>query len=94
MEITNYHLFDFMDFDSDLKKNEEGIISMARGTDPNSASGQFFIVLGEASFLDGEYAAFGKVINGMDIVKKIEAQGTQSGRPKKKIVIEDSGIVE
>ena len=52
-------------------KHTEGVISMARANDPNSASSQFFIMVGDAPWLDGEYAAFGKVTEGLDIVKKI-----------------------
>jgi len=52
-------------------KHEYGVISMARSQDPNSASSQFFIVLGNSSHLDGSYAAFGKVTEGMEIVEKI-----------------------
>lgn len=57
-------------FQNDLK-HEEGVISMARSKDPNSASSQFFIMVGSAPHLDGSYAAFGKVIEGMDIIHKI-----------------------
>lgn len=52
-------------------KHEAGVISMARAMDPNSAGSQFFIMHENSSHLDGEYAAFGKVIEGMDIVNKI-----------------------
>lgn len=57
-----------------------GVISMARATDPDSASSQFFIVQSDSEFLDGDYAAFGKVTDGMDIVDKIceEAQPTDN----------------
>ncbi|MBP3799410.1 MAG: peptidylprolyl isomerase [Bacilli bacterium] len=48
-----------------------GVISMARSQDNNSASSQFFIVQEDSTFLDGQYAAFGKVIKGMDVVDKI-----------------------
>ncbi len=51
-----------------------GVISMARANDPNSASSQFFIVQKDSTFLDGEYAAFGRVLEGMDIVDKIATQ--------------------
>ncbi|WP_338452427.1 peptidylprolyl isomerase [Niallia oryzisoli] len=52
-------------------KHERGVISMARTNDPNSAGSQFFIMVKEAPHLDGEYAAFGKVIEGMETVDKI-----------------------
>ena len=48
-----------------------GVVSMARSQDPNSASSQFFICHEDATFLDGNYAAFGKVVNGMDVVDAI-----------------------
>ena len=48
-----------------------GVISMARSRDYNSASSQFFIMHGDADYLDGEYAAFGHVVSGMDVVDKI-----------------------
>lgn len=51
--------------------HERGVLSMARSSDPNSAGSQFFIMVDSASHLDGEYAAFGKVIEGMDVVDKI-----------------------
>lgn len=51
--------------------HERGVISMARASDPDSASSQFFIVQTDSQFLDGDYAAFGKVTEGMDIVDEI-----------------------
>lgn len=51
--------------------HKKGVISMARSQNPNSASSQFFIVESDSEFLDGEYAAFGYVTDGMDIVEKI-----------------------
>ncbi len=51
--------------------HSRGILSMARAMDPNSASSQFFICVADAGFLDGKYTAFGKVIEGMDVVDKI-----------------------
>jgi peptidyl-prolyl cis-trans isomerase B (cyclophilin B) len=50
-----------------------GIVSMARASDPNSASSQFFIVVGDAGFLDGQYTAFGKVVEGQDVADAIVA---------------------
>ena len=52
-------------------KHERGVISMARAFDPNSASSQFFIMHENAPHLDGQYAAFGKVTKGMDIIDSI-----------------------
>ena len=49
----------------------KGVISMARTKDPNSASSQFFITVADATFLDGNYAAFGRVTEGMEIVEQI-----------------------
>ncbi|MEX2157977.1 MAG: peptidylprolyl isomerase [Dehalococcoidia bacterium] len=50
---------------------DEGVIGMARTSDPNSAGSQFFIVKTAANYLDGQYAAFGKVTSGMDVVNQI-----------------------
>ncbi len=52
-------------------RHERGVISMARAQNPNSASSQFFIVHKDSLFLDGQYAAFGKVVEGMDAVDEI-----------------------
>ncbi len=57
-------------FKNDLK-HTAGVLSMARAMDPNSAGSQFFIMHDDASYLDGQYAAFGKVIEGMDVVDRI-----------------------
>ncbi len=54
-------------------KHSRGALSMARSQDPNSAGSQFFIVLKDAAFLDGQYTVFGKVTSGMDVVDKIAA---------------------
>ena len=64
-------------------KHERGVISMARAFDPNSASSQFFIMHENAPHLDGQYAAFGKVTEGMETVDEIAAIPTDySDRPK------------
>ncbi len=64
-------------------KHERGVISMARAFDPNSASSQFFIMHKNAPHLDGAYAAFGRVIEGMETVDEIAAIPTDySDRPK------------
>jgi len=54
-----------------LKHSEAGILAMARSNNPNSASSQFYFTLGPASFLDGQYAVFGKVIDGLNVVKEL-----------------------
>lgn len=51
--------------------HRRGILSMARTSDPNSAGSQFFIVVKESNFLDGQYTAFGEVVKGMEVVDKI-----------------------
>ena len=64
-------------------KHIRGVISMARAYDPNSASSQFFIMHADAPHLDGQYAAFGKVISGMETVDEIASIPTDySDRPK------------
>lgn len=69
-------------FANDLK-HERGVISMARAYDPNSASSQFFIMHKNAPHLDGAYAAFGRVIEGMETVDEIASIPTDySDRPK------------
>ena len=63
-------------------KHTRGVLSMARAMDPDSAGSQFFIMHDDAPHLDGQYAAFGKVIEGMDVVDKIAAARTDySDRP-------------
>lgn len=75
-------------FKNDLK-HTEGVLSMARSQNKNSGGSQFFIVTKEASHLNKNYAGFGKVINGMDIVKKIENVKTGSNdMPLEKVIIE------
>jgi cyclophilin family peptidyl-prolyl cis-trans isomerase len=54
-----------------LRHSEAGVIAMARSNDPNSASSQFYFTLGPASFLDGQYAVFGKVVDGLAVVQEL-----------------------
>lgn len=60
-------------------KHTRGVISMARAMDPDSAGSQFFIMHEDAPHLDGQYAAFGKVVSGMDAVDRIAAVDTDWG---------------
>lgn len=74
--------------------HKRGIVSMARANNPNSASSQFFITDADADFLDGNYAAFGKVIEGMDVVDKIASTKTgPNDKPVEPVVI-SSVVVE
>ncbi|MBK9706873.1 MAG: peptidylprolyl isomerase [Acidobacteria bacterium] len=61
-----------------LKHGDAGAVAMARSSDPNSASSQFYITLGPAAFLDNNYAVFGRVTEGMDVVKKIRVGDAMS----------------
>ncbi len=64
-------------------RHTRGVISMARAYDPNSASSQFFIMHADAPHLDGAYAAFGKVIEGLEVVDEIASVPTDyQDRPK------------
>ncbi len=67
--------FFFNGFKNDLK-HKRGVLSMARSQSPNSAGSQFFIMHQDAKHLDGQYAAFGKVTSGMDVVDAIAATKT------------------
>lgn len=76
-------------------KHERGVLSMARAMDPNSAGSQFFIMHETSPHLDGQYAAFGKVTKGMDVVDKIACVRTDfSDRPLQKVVITDMHVVK
>lgn len=61
---------------NNMVRHERGVISMARSADPNSASSQFFIVHKTSPHLNGQYAAFGKVVEGMDVVDEIAEVAT------------------
>lgn len=84
-------------YPNDLK-HTEGVLSMARSMHPNSAGSQFFIMHQAAPHLDGEYAAFGKIIEGMDVVNKIAEMPTDySDRPledqvMKTVTVETFGV--
>lgn len=70
-------------------KHTEGVISMARSYDNDSAGSQFFIMTGDSPHLDGEYAGFGKVIDGMEIVHQIENVETDmNDKPTTPVVID------
>ena len=87
-------------FTQNTLSHQKGVISMARSMDMNSASSQFFICYDDASFLDGQYAAFGKVIEGMETVEnflKVEREMNSMGEeatPKTPIVMKRVTIVK
>lgn len=74
-------------------KHERGTLSMARTMDPNSAGSQFFIMHANASYLDGQYAAFGKVVQGIEVVDEIASVKTDySDRPREPQVIKNMTV--
>ncbi|CAN6911124.1 unnamed protein product [Brassica oleracea] len=83
----------FPDENFKIKHSHAGVVAMAN-TGPDSNGSQFFITTVKASWLEGEHVVFGKVIQGMDNVFAIEGgAGTYSGKPRKKVVIADSGEI-
>lgn len=83
-----YGEFTNNNFKNDLA-HTEGVLSMARSQSKDSAGSQFFIVTKDAPHLDGQYASFGKVIKGMDVVHKIENVETDANdKPVKDVIIE------
>ena len=79
-------------FKNDLK-HERGVLSMARSFMPDSAGSQFFIMHKDSPHLDGQYAGFGKVIEGMDVVDKIaESKTDRQDRPKEDVRIKQASV--
>lgn len=76
-------------------KHERGVLSMARAMNPDSAGSQFFIMHETSPHLDGQYAAFGKVTDGMNVVDKIATVRTDfNDRPLEKVVINEMRVSE
>lgn len=83
----------FKDENFKIKHTTPGLLSMANAG-PNTQSSQFFITTVVTSWLDGKHVVFGKVLDGMDVVKAVEGLGSGSGTTKKNIIIAKSGEIE
>jgi peptidylprolyl isomerase len=82
----------FADENFQLKHTKPGLLSMANAG-PNTNGSQFFITTIVTDWLDGKHVVFGEVVEGLDVVKAVEAQGSRSGATKAPIVIAKSGVL-
>lgn len=73
-------------------KHERGIVSMAHGDDPNSATTSFFLMLGAASSLDGQFSAFGRVVDGLDVLDAFAKEDVDGETPKRRLEIIEASI--
>jgi cyclophilin family peptidyl-prolyl cis-trans isomerase len=73
-------------------KHTRGIVSMARGDDPNSATTSFFLMLGDAPHLDGKYSAFGRIVEGMEVLAAFEKEEVDGETPKRRLEIIEATI--
>ena len=73
-------------------KHTRGVVSMARGDDPNSASTSFFLMLGDAPHLDGKYTAFGRIVEGMEVLEAFEKEEVDGETPKRRLEIIEAKV--
>ncbi len=83
----------FADENFQLKHTDAGLLSMANAG-PGTNGSQFFITTTQTPWLDGKHVVFGSVVEGMDVVRAMEAQGSQNGQPRQRIVITDCGQLD
>ncbi|WP_295543211.1 peptidylprolyl isomerase [uncultured Thiohalocapsa sp.] len=82
----------FPDENFTRKHTEPGLLSMANAG-PNTNGSQFFITVAATPWLDGKHVVFGKVVDGMDVIDAMEAQGSRSGRTKQPVVLDSCEVL-
>eukprot|EP00066_Takifugu_rubripes_P013816 XP_011603082.1 PREDICTED: peptidyl-prolyl cis-trans isomerase-like [Takifugu rubripes] len=90
LEANPFMVEKFADENFKLKHVTAGTLSMANAG-PNTNGSQFFICTAATSWLDGKHVVFGNVVEGLDVVKKMEAKGSKSGKTTGKVTIADCG---